>query len=233
MVQIKGDLAGGGFELVLTIGCESHKISICKLPTDAQLWESFVYSALATDAFLLTNNVGIAILSSADFDISLSLCAECSISIVPTIPAKSKAIVTTAPVANTDSAPKLGQFLSYATSSGALSGIKTYDGSLYAGFLMLPDNIPMNACCVPETCNCNAVGSCRKIMRTGKVQVPLATPFPAPGAGNVQLATKVDGAIVAFFGAVAPVGYAVLPFPHSIVMDPSTIGSSLITVVFH
>ncbi|MGL6131619.1 MAG: hypothetical protein ACRCZ9_08415, partial [Fusobacteriaceae bacterium] len=195
-------------------------------------WESFVYSALATDSFLLTNNVGISIVKSGSFYLALSLCGDCAISIVPTIPATSSASVSTAPIANVGAAPKLGQFLSYGLNNGSLNGVKTYDGTLYAGYLMLPDSIPVNACCVPDTCGCNAVGSCRKILRTGKARVPLAIPFPGAITGNVQLATKADGSIVAYSGAV-PLGYTAFPFPHSIVMDPTTIGSSLITVVFH
>lgn len=232
LIQITGDKTGGGFELDLTVGCEKHSIAICKLPTDAKAWESFVYSALATDAFLLTNNVSVTIVDSTDFSISLSVCTDCPISVVASIPANSKAVVTTAPLTQAATAPKLGQFLSYAVDGGSLNGVKTYDATNYAGYLMLPDSIPQNACCVPETCGCNAVGSCRKILRTGKARVPLAEAFPSAITGNVQLATKPTGEIIAYSGAV-PSGYTAFPFPHSIVMDPSTIGSSLITVVFH
>ena len=232
LVEIKGDKTGGGFELSLTVGCNKHSIAICKLPTEAKAWESFVYSALATDGFLLTNNVSVTIVKSTDFGISLSLCTDCPISATATIPANSEAVVTTAPIASLSTAPKLGQFLSYAVSNGALNGVKTYDATNYAGYLMLPDSNPQNACCVPDTCGCNAVGSCRKILRTGKARVPLAVPFPSAIVGNVQLATKATGEVVAYSGAV-PAEYTAFPFPHSIVMDPSTIGSSLITVVFH
>ena len=232
LVEIKGDKLGGGFELQLTIGCEKHTIALCKLPTDAALWESIVYSALATDSFMLTNNATITIVKSADFFIALGICVECPISVATFIPTTSKVTIGVSPQTVTNDAPKLGQFLSYAVSGDSLNGVKTYDATNYAGYLMLPDSIPQNACCVPDTCGCNAVGSCRKILRTGKARVPLAVPFPSAITGNVQLATKSTGEIVAYSGAV-PSDYTAFPFPHSIVMDPTTIDSSLITVVFH
>ena len=231
-VKIVGDKSGGGFELMLKSGCDSHTVTFCKTPTTAAEWQSFVYSTLATDAFVLTNNLQVSILAAGEFSISLKMCGECPVSATG-IALKSGVtkVEATATLAD-DTTPKLGQFLQYGFESGVLSGVQTLDKGSYAGFLMLPDSVPSTACCVPDTCDCAGAGSCRKILLVGETLIPLATPFPAAGNGRAQLATKPDGSIVAYYDTV-PAGAVALPVPHTIVFNESTIGSNLVTVVLH
>lgn len=223
------------FSLVFKFGCVTHTVTLCNLPSDIKQWSSFVYTVLATDAVLLQNNVKIVITASdtASKSITMQICVDCpglSILMAPPIVGPVKAEST--PVVMTNSAPKLGQFVAYGYTSGILSGVKTYDASLpYAGFLNLPKNTPLDACCLPTSCDCNAIGGCQTIQRTGKTLMPLAIPFPSPTA-TLVLATKVTGEIAVFSGAL-DAGYTAFPFPYSFVLDPASVGSTIATVILH
>ena len=224
------------FSLSLKFGCVAHVVTFCNLPSDIAAWQSFVYTVLATDGILLQNNVKVVITASSTTakDITLQICVDCpglqiglnAAGLVGPI----TAVVT--PVVLGNSAPKLGQFVAYGYTGGALTGIKTYDASLpYAGFLNLPKDMPLDACCLPTTCDCNAIGGCQTIQRTGKVRMTLALPFPNPTAPLV-LATKVTGEVAVFSGPL-DAGYTALPYPYSFNLDPSTVGSTLVNVLLH
>lgn len=224
------------FSLSIKFGCVAHVVTFCNLPADVAAWNSFVYTVLATDGVLLQNNAKVIITAASTIakDITLQICVDCpglqvglnAAGLVGPI----TAVVTV--VAVDDSAPKLGQFVAYGYTNGVLSGIKTYDEDLpYAGFLNLPKNVAKDACCLPTACDCNAIGGCQTIQRTGKVRVPLALPFPTPTAPLV-LATKATGEIAVFAGSLAS-DYVEFPYPYSFNLDPSTVGSTLISVLLH
>jgi hypothetical protein len=231
------------YQLDLTLGCVKRSISICaKGPAKVNFpaatdWASFIYSALATDPILLQHNVQPEIIGAPTggptYKMTIRLSSpKCDVSAVLGNEGGDLSAVV-APVAQ-GSVPQLGQFVSYAYNGNKLSGISTYDGSAYMGLLMLPDNIPATACCVPSSCSCNAVGSCRKIMRTGRARVRLTAPMPAPVAGqDYKLATAPDGGVQAYSGAAAPAGYTAFPYPVSFILTPESVGSTLVTVVLH
>ncbi len=224
------------FSLTFKFGCVTHSVTFCNLPNTIAEWSSFIYTVLATDAVLLQNNVKIVITNASITakEITLQICVDC-----PGLAVAMSALgvvgpvtVTTTPVALTDSAPKLGQFVAYAYTSAALTGLKTYDATLpYAGFLRLPANLPLDACCLPTACDCSSIAGCQIIQRTGKITLPLALPFPTPSA-TLVLATKPTGEIAVFAGALAS-GYVAFPYPYSFFLDPSTVGSTLISIVLH
>lgn len=221
------------FELKFTIGCEKHSIAFCNLPQDAAQWASFIYTVLATDGVLLTNNVKTSIVSSEPGVLTLQLCGDVALTVEAVTPLAAGIAIVPTPMVMTDNSPKLGMFVAYAIDGGQLKGIKVYDpkSDVYAGFLNLPKGLKEDACVLPDHCDCNAVTGCQTIQRTGKIRVMLETAFPVP-TGPVSLAIDAMGKVFAIVGP-APAGLNVLPYPHSFVMTESTIGSKLITVILH
>ena len=224
------------FSLTFKFGCVTHSVTFCNLPNTIAEWQSFIYTVLATDAILLQNNVKIVITNASITakEITLQVCVDCPGLVVAmsALGIVGPVTVTATPVALVDSAPKLGQFVAYAYTSGALTGLKTYDETLpYAGFLRLPANLPLDACCLPTACDCSSIAGCQIIQRTGKITLPLSMPFPEPKA-TLVLGTKPSGEIAVFAGALAA-GYVAFPYPYSFILDPSTVGSTLISIVLH
>ena len=226
---------GSRFSLTFKFGCVSHVVTLCNLPSGVTEWSSFVYTVLATDAILLQNNAKIQIIESSTTEkkLVLQICVDCpGLSVVMTPPIVGAITAESTPIDVTDTAPKLGQFVAYGYTGAGLNGLKTYDASLpYAGFLRLPANTPLDACCLPQSCDCSSIAGCQIIQRTGKATVPLALPFPIPSAALV-LGTKTSGEIAIFAGALAA-GYVAFPYPYSFILDPSSVGSTLIQIVLH
>jgi hypothetical protein len=188
---------------------------------------------MATDGVLLTQNVKVSIVTSEPGVLTLKVCADCDVTIAGVTPLATGLKIASSPIVSSTIVPKLGQFVAYSFTGSKISGIQTYnpDTDVYAGFLNLPKSVPLTSCCLPSDCACDAVGSCRTIQRTGKVRIALAEPVGVP-TGPVSLGVKATGEIVAYSGAV-PTGYKALPYPHSIVWDEATIGSTLIAVILH
>ena len=226
---------GSRFSLTLKFGCVSHVVTLCNLPAGVAEWSSFVYTVLATDSILLQNNVKIQIIESSTTEkkLVLQICVDCpGLTVVMTPPIVGAVTAESTPIDVTDTAPKLGQFVAYGYTGASLNGLKTYDASLpYAGFLRLPANTPLDACCLPQSCDCASISGCQIIQRTGKVAIPLALPFPTPSAALV-LGTKPSGEIAVFAGALAS-GYVAFPYPYSFILDPSSVGSTLVQIVLH
>jgi hypothetical protein len=153
---------------------------------------------------------------------------------------------------------KPGMFVSYDISAAGLT-IKPYTATApYGGFYELPATVrdsplmamrtyggdsivnsggprPASGCGCESDCSSCGGGGCCTIRRTGTALIKLAKPMAAADlVGQPILIQDAKGEIIVAAQGTTPVaGSVIIPVPLTFLLNPSSVGSSVVQVVLH
>jgi hypothetical protein len=222
-----------------------------------QFWtNSFLADPVLLSAGIYANLVS-SVVTATGYTVVLDLIAQGGDVAVETLIAPVLAPVTIVAIkVGGTTQLKPGMFVSYDISAAGLS-IKPYDATApYAGFYELPASVrssPQMAMrtyggdsivnsggsrniggCGSDCSSCCGEGCCT-VRRTGTALIKLAQPIKVTDlVGQPILIQDVKGGIiVAPPGTVPAVGSAIIPVPYTFLLNPSSVGSSVVQVTLH
>jgi hypothetical protein len=251
------------WQYAVTIGDQTHSISVCnpkqqKSPLTGDEVAQFWVNSFLADPYLLSAGVYTKLISSVatatGYTVVLEIAArDCSITVEQIeIPANTTSTIDAVTVGG-GSKLKPGMFVSYDLAAGL--SVKPYDAaSPYAGFYELPAQVRESPNMAMRTyggdiansgtsrkvggcsdCSSCCGSGCCTIRRTGTALVKLSKPIAAADlVGQPILIQDANGGLtVAAGGTTPPAGSVVIPVPYTFLLNPSSVGSTVVQVTLH